>query len=131
MANSYRGEIAAVIGGVERTLRLTLGALAELERAFGAEDLADLAQRFASGKLKASDAIKVIAAGLRGAGEALSDDEVACLHVEGGVPGYADIVVRLLCETFGMGDEGEKRPLDPAAPSGFKANPPTPFPGTA
>lgn len=45
--------IAAVIGGVERRLRLTLGALADLEDAFGAEDLADLGppfrQRFAQG----------------------------------------------------------------------------------
>ena len=42
MANKYRGEIEAELGGVKRTLVLTLGALAELEDAFGAEDLVAL-----------------------------------------------------------------------------------------
>jgi len=37
MANRHRGEIEAEIGGKTRTLVLTLGALAELEEAFGAE----------------------------------------------------------------------------------------------
>ncbi len=44
MANTYRGEIAAEIGGKRRTLVLTLGALAELESAFGASDLMALAE---------------------------------------------------------------------------------------
>lgn len=117
MANHHRGEVAAFIGGAERRLRLTLGALAELEEAFGAEDLGDLARRFASGTLKTRDVIRVIAAGLRGAGETLTDDDVANLPLEGGIAGYADTVVRLIAATFGDGEE-EKRPLDapPSAP---------------
>ena len=55
---------------------LTLGALAELEDAFGAEDLVALTERFGSGRLKARDLIRIIAAGLRGAGAALTDDDV-------------------------------------------------------
>ena len=39
MPNRHRGEIEAEIGGARRTLVLTLGALAELEAAFGAEDM--------------------------------------------------------------------------------------------
>ena len=46
MANWRRGEIEAVIGGEQRTLCLTLGALAELEAALGAEDLPALGRRF-------------------------------------------------------------------------------------
>ncbi len=53
MANRHRGEIEAEIGGSTRTLVLTLGALAELEDAFGADDLGALTERFASGRLKA------------------------------------------------------------------------------
>src|SRR5258705_468458 len=49
MPNLHRGEIEAEIGGVRRRLVLTLGALAELEAAFGADDLAALAERFGSG----------------------------------------------------------------------------------
>ena len=58
MANPYRGEVALSIDGEPRTLRLTLGALAELEAAFGDEDMIALACRFQSGKLKAADAIR-------------------------------------------------------------------------
>ncbi|MGL4261713.1 MAG: GTA-gp10 family protein, partial [Afipia sp.] len=39
MVNIHRGEISADLGGRRRTLVLTLGALAELESAFGANDL--------------------------------------------------------------------------------------------
>jgi hypothetical protein len=101
MANTYRGEIDAEIGGARRRLVLTLGALAELEDAFGAEDLVALTERFATGRLKARDLVRIIAAGLRGAGQAVSDDEVAAMEVEGGAQGYVRIAAALLAATFG------------------------------
>jgi hypothetical protein len=55
MPNKHRGEIEAEIGGARRRLVLTLGALAELEAAFGADDLVALAERFGGGRLKARD----------------------------------------------------------------------------
>jgi uncharacterized phage protein (TIGR02216 family) len=69
MPNRYRGEIDAELGGRRRTLVLTLGALAELESAFGAVDLMALAERFGTGRLSARDLVRIIAAGLRGAGD--------------------------------------------------------------
>ena len=101
MTNTYRGEIDAEIGGARRRLVLTLGALAELEDAFGAEDLVALTERFAIGRLKARDLVRIIAAGLRGAGQAVSDDEVAAMEVEGGAQGYVRIAAELLAATFG------------------------------
>jgi hypothetical protein len=101
MANTYRGEIDAEIGGARRRLVLTLGALAELEDAFGAEDLVALTERFATGRLKARDLVRIIAAGLRGAGQAVSDDEVAAMEVEGGAQGYVRIAAALIAATFG------------------------------
>jgi hypothetical protein len=103
MANRHRGEIEAEIGGVTRTLVLTLGALAALEDAFGADDLVALTERFASGHLKARDLIRIIAAGLRGAGESVSDDEVAAMAVAGGAQGYVRIAADLIAATFGDG----------------------------
>jgi hypothetical protein len=100
MANSHRGEIEASLGGRQRTLVLTLGALAELESAFGADDLMALAERFGTGRLSARDLIRIIAAGLRGAGESVTDDEVAALRVEGGVTGYVRIAADLIAATF-------------------------------
>jgi hypothetical protein len=100
MPNSHRGEIEAELGGERRTLVLTLGALAELESAFGADDLMALSQRFGSGRLSARDLVRIIAAGLRGAGAAISDDDVAALTVEGGAAGYVRIAADLIAATF-------------------------------
>ena len=100
MANRYRGEIDAELGGRRRTLVLTLGALAELEAAFAAPDLVALAERFGAGRLKALDLIRIIGCGLRGAGEAVSDDEVAAMAVDGGAAGYVRIAAALIAATF-------------------------------
>lgn len=101
MPNRHRGEIAAEIGGARRTLVLTLGALAELEAAFGTEDLAALTERFAAGRLAARDLVRIIGAGLRGAGEAVSDEEVAAMRVDGGALAYVRIAAELIDATFG------------------------------
>ncbi len=100
MPNLYRGEIEAELGGARRTLVLTLGALAELESAFGADDLMALAERFGSGRVSARDLIRIIAAGLRGAGSNVSDDEVAAMTVDGGASGYVRIAADLIAATF-------------------------------
>lgn len=100
MANRHRGEIEAVIGGEARVLVLTLGALAELEDAFGGEDMLALASRFETGRIGARDAIRIIGAGMRGAGASVNDEEVAQMSVEGGATGYIAIVADLLTVTF-------------------------------
>ena len=46
MANPYAGEVALVIDGQRHVLKLTLGALAELESALGADSLVALVERF-------------------------------------------------------------------------------------
>lgn len=91
MANRHRGEIEAEIGGVRRRLVLTLGALAELEDAFGADDLVALTERFGAGRMKARDLTRIIGAGLRGAGESVSDDEVAAMAIDGGAQVWREL----------------------------------------
>jgi len=103
MANRHRGEIAADLDGRSRILVLTLGALAELETAFGADDLIALAERFGAGRLSARDLVRIIGAGLRGAGEAVSDDEVAAMTAIGGAAGFVAIAAELIAATFGEG----------------------------
>ena len=109
-ANRRRGEVAAILDGCEMKLRLTLGALAELEAAFAADDLGALVARFSSGKLSARDMVRIIGAGLRGAGCAVGDDEVGTMHCEDGAAGYARIVSDLLTETFGRREEISANP---------------------
>lgn len=103
MVNPHRGEIEARLDGRPYTLCLTLGALAELEHAFGHEDMLALAERFQTGRLSARDAARVIAAGLRGAGHDIPDESVARMQADGGAAGFVDIVARLLSATFGIG----------------------------
>ncbi len=100
MTNPHRGEISAHLGGKTWTLVLTLGALAELEHAYGGEDLLAIAQRFEQGRIRATDAIKVIGAGLRGAGQDISDGDVAKLTSDQGAVGYMQVVADLLKATF-------------------------------
>lgn len=115
-ANLHRGEVEAIIDGERRILCLTLGALAELETAFGVEDLGALAAYFAAGRLKAKDLVRVIGAGLRGGGNLFPDEEVAGMNIEGGVAGCARIATELLEAAFsdGMGvrekEAGTPRP---------------------
>lgn len=102
MANRQRGEIEATLDGRKWILCLTLGALAELETALGAGDLMELAKRFEAGRLSSADAIRVIGAGLRGAGNDIDDAAVAGMRAEGGAAGYVAIVAELLAATFGV-----------------------------
>ncbi|MDB5651442.1 MAG: transfer agent family protein [Hyphomicrobiales bacterium] len=114
MANLRRGEIDAELGGRRWTLCLTLGALAELESAFGSDGLPDLARRFESGRIRAQDLLAIIGCGLRGAGHAISDAEVALLSTPEGLPGYVRIVAELLAATFGpVTQEGAAFPPQP------------------
>jgi hypothetical protein len=104
MPNRQRGEIEASLDGRMYTLCLTLGALAELEAALTAGDLLALAKRFEDGRLSSADAIRVIGAGLRGAGNDIDDAAVARMRVDGGAAGYVSIVAELLSATFGGGE---------------------------
>ncbi len=101
MVNKYRGEIAAQLDGAAYTLCLTLGALAELETAFGSDDMLSLATRFGGGRISARDCVRIIGAGLRGAGHDVGDDAVSQMRGDDGAAGYVDIVARLLAATFG------------------------------
>ena len=66
MANPQRNEASLSVDGRARSLRLTLGALAEIEQALGAVGFSDLAERMK--KLSARDLLHVTGALLR-AGE--------------------------------------------------------------
>jgi hypothetical protein len=116
MANRHRGEIEAELGGERRTLCLTLGALAELETSFGVEDLSALAERFGCGKISARDAIRIIGAGLRGAGEKISDEDVGKLASPNAAAGYVQIVVELLSATFGVSERKTNANSNPPPP---------------
>ncbi|MEZ5945913.1 MAG: GTA-gp10 family protein [Hyphomonas sp.] len=93
--NAARGETGLVIDGVERRLCLTLGALAEIEAGFGCVRMSELDARMRS--LSAADLVIVLAALLRGGGEA---DAAAQLNSASVSPGAA---ARAVAEAFRLG----------------------------
>ncbi|MCJ2033277.1 gene transfer agent family protein [Methylobacterium sp. J-068] len=101
MVNRRRGEVALALGTERYTLCLTLGALAELEDALGAADLAGLAARFSQGGLKSRDLIALLGAALRGGGHDLDAAAVAALPLAGDLDGIARALGAALAAAFG------------------------------
>ncbi len=122
MTNKHRGEVDAQFDGKPYRLCLTLGALAELEAAFGEEDMLALATRFEKGRISARDCQRILGAGLRGGGHDISNDVVARMQTDKGAAGFVEIVARLLNATFG-GDAAASGKAEEGAERG-------PFPGT-
>ena len=123
MANLHRGEIDAVLSGKAYTLCLTLGALAQLEAQLECEDILALARRFESGRITAREAICVIGAGLRGAGNDITNENVASMQMDGGVPKYLSLVIDLLQAAFGA----QEKPDSTGREVGGESH--APFPG--
>jgi hypothetical protein len=125
MANRRRGEVALQLGDTRYALCLTLGALAELEDAFGVQDLMGLAERFGTGRLSSRDLLTLLAIALRGGGHAMSDAEVANLPLHEGIEPVAAALADLLVMTFGGGDASPNPPSSQEAGGSL-----TPSPGT-
>ena len=132
MPNRHRGEVAACLNGQPHKLCLTLGALAELEQAFGDSDMLALTERFQSGRISALDATRILGAGLRGAGHILADDDIARMQFDHGAAGAVALVAELLAVTFGGPLAGVAvRTVSDMAQSaaGQTKDGPAPFPG--
>lgn len=100
MANPWAGEVALVLGGQRRVMKLTLGALAELEQELGADSLVELAQRFENAAFSSSDVLALIVAGLRGGGWDVSRGDVAHAEIEGGALEAARKAAEVLARAF-------------------------------
>ncbi|MET4101911.1 hypothetical protein ABIE58_001335 [Roseovarius sp. MBR-78] len=102
MANPWAGEVALVVAGEGRVMRLTLGALAEMEAALGADSLVDLVARFEEGRFSSRDVLAVIVAGLRGGGWRGTAADLLCAEIEGGPLAAARAAAQLLARAFAL-----------------------------
>jgi len=100
MANPWTGEVALVIDGQQRVLKLTLGALAGLETALEAGSLVELVERFESGVFSTRDVLAVVVAGLQGGGAEVSDADLLQAEIGGGVMAAARAAAELLARAF-------------------------------
>jgi hypothetical protein len=100
MANPWRGEVALLVDGEPRTMRLTLAALAELEARLDSESLIELIGRFETGGFRVRDLIALLVAGLNGGGWRVSEAEFVRHRIDGGPLAAAEAAARLLKLTF-------------------------------
>ncbi len=102
MANPYRGEVELMIEGKGHVMRLTLGALAELEADMKSDNLMNMVERFENAKFSARDLLALLAAGLRGGGSNFTVSDLAKAAIDGGAVGAAQAAGRLLKVTFSV-----------------------------
>ena len=110
--NPQRGEVAIRVDGREHVMRLTLGALAGLEDRLKVASLLGLAEKFETGGVATAELIALLAAGIRGGGGTVTEDELAVAEVEGGAVGAMKGGLLLLSRTF----QPEMGPPETGAP---------------
>ncbi|MBP7002254.1 gene transfer agent family protein [Amaricoccus sp.] len=108
MANPFRGEVDLVVDGEPRPMRLTLGALAELEARLKSDSLMEMIGRFETGGFRVRDLVALLVAGLNGGGWRVSEPELLALRIDGGPVVAAQAAARLLKLTFSVPGEDEE-----------------------
>ena len=100
MVNPMAGEVALIVDGQERVCKLTLGALAELEAQLEIGTLTDLIARFEAGSCSSRDILRLVVAGLRGGGWAVTEAELLSADIAGGPVGAAKAAAVMLARAF-------------------------------
>lgn len=100
MENKWRGEVMLIVDGQHHRMRLTLGALAELEEDLAEPSLMALVQRFENGAFSTRDVLALLCAGLRGGDVDMDPDALARAEIEGGPMRAAQAAAELLARAF-------------------------------
>ncbi len=100
MANPWAGEVALILDGERHALKLTLGALAELEAELDAGTLVGLVERFETGGFSTRDVLALIVAGLRGGGWRGDARDLLSTEIGGGLVEAARVAGALLARAF-------------------------------
>ena len=100
MGNPWTGEVTLVVDGRARVMKLTLGALAELEARLEADTLVAMIERFEAGAFSTRDVLALIVAGLRGGGWDVSARDLLAAEIEGGPVAASQAAAELLARAF-------------------------------
>jgi hypothetical protein len=106
MANPWTGEVDLTIDGQYHVLKLTLGALAELEADLGEDSLIALVTRFEEGRFSSRDVLALIVAGLHGGGWRGGAADLIAADIAGGPVAAAQAAAQLLVRAFSLPDAG-------------------------
>ena len=102
MGNPWEGEVAIRLDGERHVMKLTLGALAELEATMEADSLIALVERFEAGAFSTRDVLALIVAGLRGGGWRGDARDLLTSEIEGGPVEAARLAGILLARAFAL-----------------------------
>lgn len=102
MGNPWEGEVAIRLDGERHVMKLTLGALAELEATMEADSLIALVERFEAGAFSTRDVLALIVAGLRGGGWRGDARDLLTSEIEGGPVEAARLAGMLLARAFAL-----------------------------
>ena len=94
-----------MIDGQPHVLKLTLGALAELETELETGTLTELVERFETGRFSTRDLLALIVAGLRGGGWSGAAGDLLQAEIEGGLTGAASAAGALLARAFSLPEQ--------------------------
>ena len=104
MTNPWQGEVALTLDGERLVMKLTLGALAEMEDALEGS-FVELVERFEGGDVRTRDVLALIVAGLRGGGWRGTTEDLLSAEIHGGPLEAARLAGQLLARAFGPADE--------------------------
>lgn len=104
MTNPWRGEVGLKINGETHVMRLTLGALAELEVSLQEQSLVALVERFESNRFSSRDVLALLNAGLKGGRCDITEAELLGADIEGGPLAAARAAAELLARAFVLPD---------------------------
>ncbi|MEM9577230.1 MAG: gene transfer agent family protein [Pseudomonadota bacterium] len=105
MTNPWRGEVTLTVDGKPLVMRLTLGALAELETALEEPSLVALVERFENNRYSAKDVLALLGAGLRGGKCAFDVADLAHADIDGGPIAAARAAAELLARAFVLSEK--------------------------
>ncbi|SMX28600.1 hypothetical protein TRP8649_02725 [Pelagimonas phthalicica] len=100
--------MALTIDGERHLMRLTLGALAELEAQLESGSLVDLVQRFEQGGFSTRDVLALIVAGLRGGGWQGQARDLVNAEIAGGPMAATKAAAELLARAFMMPEQADE-----------------------
>lgn len=100
MGNPWRGDVTLTLDGQTHVMRLSLGALAELEAELGEASLVGLVERFESSSFSSADVLALLEAGLKGGRCGVSKDQLLHADIDGGPMAAASAAAELLARAF-------------------------------
>ena len=106
MVNPWAGEVGLTIDGKPHAMKLTLGALAELEAELGEDTLIGLIERFEARRFSSRDVLALVVAGLRGGGWTGTSADLLAADIEGGPVEAARVAGVLLVRAFQTAEVG-------------------------